>query len=217
MLAYAPSQERHRCSPSVLALIAGAHAVAIVAVMTARMNLPPRVTEPPIHIESIPVEPAPKPNPPEPRTENGPSNRPIDSPEPIVNSLPKPGPEIVPLPMPLPNPGTGIGDGIGPAPIPRPVIQRTGPRFITPDHALRPPYPEEKRRLEQEANLRLRLSIDERGRVIAVEPVGRADPVFLEAARRHILKSWRYTPASEAGNAIASSTVITLKFELDED
>ena len=68
---------------------------------------------------------------------------------------------------------------------------------------------------EREAVLRLRLAIDERGRVAAVEPVGRADPVFLAAARRHILKAWRYRPAMDGDRAVASSTVVTLKFELD--
>jgi periplasmic protein TonB len=69
--------------------------------------------------------------------------------------------------------------------------------------------------MDEEAVLRLRLSIDERGRVVAVEPLGRADPAFLAAARRHILRAWRYQPAMEGDRAIASSTVITLKFELD--
>jgi protein TonB len=51
--------------------------------------------------------------------------------------------------------------------------------------------------------------------VVAVEPVGRADPAFLAAARRHLLAQWRYKPATEDGRAIASSTTITLRFELD--
>ena len=76
-------------------------------------------------------------------------------------------------------------------------------------------FSESKRALEQEAVLKLKLQIDERGRVTAVEPVGKADATFLAAARRHILKSWRYRPAMEGDKAIASSTVITLKFELD--
>ena len=67
---------------------------------------------------------------------------------------------------------------------------------------------------EKEAVLRLRLSIDERGRVVAVEPVGKAEPAFLAAARRHIL-AWRYAPATEGGRAIASTTVVTLEFKLD--
>jgi len=51
--------------------------------------------------------------------------------------------------------------------------------------------------------------------VVAVDPVGRADPVFLAAARRHLIKNWRYRPASEDGRAIGSSLVITLRFQLD--
>ena len=88
-------------------------------------------------------------------------------------------------------------------------------RFATPPSAVRPPYPPSKLDSEEEAALRLRLSIDERGRVIAVESVGRADPAFLAAARRHLLAHWRYRPATEDGWPIASSTVITLRFELN--
>ena len=81
---------------------------------------------------------------------------------------------------------------------------------------MRPPYPDSKRRSEEEAALRLRLSIDERGRVTAVEPIGAADPEFLAAARAHLLRFWRYKPATEDGRAVATSMVITLRFQLEE-
>jgi protein TonB len=96
-----------------------------------------------------------------------------------------------------------------------PAVERTGPRFITPDWALRPPYPDDKRRLEEEATLKLKLAIDERGRVVAVEPVGKADRSFFEAARKHLIAKWRYKPATEDGRPVPSSTVITLRFELE--
>ncbi len=64
--------------------------------------------------------------------------------------------------------------------------------------------------------LQLRLTIDERGRVTAVDPVGAADPAFLAAARKHIRAHWRYRAATEDGRAVASSTVITLRFQLDD-
>jgi protein TonB len=63
--------------------------------------------------------------------------------------------------------------------------------------------------------LKLRLTIDPNGRVVAVEPLGRADSVFLQAARRHLLAHWRYKPAMEDGHAVTSTTVITLRFQLD--
>ena len=52
----------------------------------------------------------------------------------------------------------------------------------------------------EEASLRLALTIDARGRVTAVEPVGAADPTFLAAARRHILRALAL-PAGDARTA----------------
>jgi protein TonB len=52
--------------------------------------------------------------------------------------------------------------------------------------------------------------------VTSVTPVGSADPTFLDAARRHILRHWRYQPATEGGEAVASTVVITLSFKLEE-
>ena len=63
--------------------------------------------------------------------------------------------------------------------------------------------------------LRPNLTIDERGRVVAVEPIGRADRVFLDAARRHLLAHWRYKPASEGGRAVGATIAVTLRFQLD--
>jgi protein TonB len=92
---------------------------------------------------------------------------------------------------------------------------RVAARFNTPDWLLKPPYPPSMQAREIEATLKLQLQIDANGRVVAVDPVGRADPAFLEAARRHLIAKWRYKPATEDGRAIASSTVITLRFELE--
>lgn len=212
MLAYAPRPERRRLNPPALALIVGAHAVAIVAIMSAKMDLTSAWKPPRTDVTFIPLPPEPKPDPVEP-VRGQPSNRPIDTPAPVVDTLPSPGPIVDAVPTPLPGPL--VNPMPGPQPVIDPPVVRTGPRFATPDSDIRPPYPESKRALEQEAVLKLRLTIDERGRVTAVEPVGKADATFLAAARRHILRAWRYKPAMEGDRAIASSTVITLQFELD--
>ena len=212
MLAYAPRPERRRLNPSALALILGAHAIAIGAVMSARMDVT-RNHVPPTIVDFLPVPPEPQPEPAEP-VNSAPASRPIDTPPAIVDTLPAPGPVVIDLPAP-PDPGPVVDLAPRPGPVADPPIVRTGPRFATPDGDIRPPYPESMRARDEEAILRLRLSIDERGRVMAVEPVGKADPTFLAAARRHILKAWRYKPAMAGGRAIASSTVITLQFELD--
>ena len=55
----------------------------------------------------------------------------------------------------------------------------------------------------------------DRRHLLTVDPVGKVDPTFFEAARRHILKYWRYTPATENGQAVATSTTVSLDFQLD--
>jgi protein TonB len=99
-------------------------------------------------------------------------------------------------------------------PIKLPPI-RHDPRLLTSPAELKPPYPASKLAAEEEATLNLRLTIDKSGRVISVEPLGRADPVFVAAARRHLLAHWRYAPATADGLPVASTLNITLRFQLD--
>ncbi len=225
MLAYAAHRRsRRRYSPSTLVLIVGAHAVALTMLATAKMDLgdtlPPVVTRifdvpnpppPPEEVQPLPQQPSPAP----PRSQ-------IDTPPVIIPVPPHPGPSVDLTPAP-PTPGPIIGTN--PVPLPQPVpiptrepapVVKTGPKLATAGDLLRPPYPESKRRMEEEATLRLRLSIDERGRVTAVEPIGNADAAFLDSARRHLMRTWRYTPAKEDGRAVPSSLVITLRFQLED-
>jgi len=130
--------------------------------------------------------------------------------------MPNPAPPLhwdqTPLP-PGPGPDLGPGPQIDIRPTPMPAATRA--QLLTPPSELRPPYPPSKLVTEEEALLKLRLSIDANGRVTAVEPVGPADRVFLDAARRYLMAHWRYRPATENGRAVATSTVMTLKFQLD--
>ncbi len=218
MLAYAAHRrriaERHS-APHVMLLIIAGHVALIAAVMSARMDRPGPIASPPTEVELIEMPkppPKPRPVPPEPTPFD------VDRVRPIV-PMPQPNDDLVaPTPVPLPVPG---GDAIipnpgpRPGPAPTPAVVRRGPRFATPAADVRPPYPPSKIASEEEAVLKLRLSIDPRGRVVAVEPVGGADPAFLAAARRHLLAHWRYKPATEDGRAIGSATVVTLRFQLD--
>jgi protein TonB len=213
MSVYAPvpayaDRKRH---PRALLFILAGHAAVIAAVMTARMDLPLPFVPAPTTVKLIP-EPQVPPEAPPPQPKPDPRRSMIDQ-VPRVIPLPQPSlPAVDSLPLPLPNPGPSVTRD--PAPVP--ALVRTGPRFMTPDSLLKPPYPQQKLRLEEEAVLRLRLSIDHRGRVTAVEPLGRADAIFLAAARSHLLAHWRYKPASEDGRPVASTTVVTLRFQLDE-
>jgi protein TonB len=214
-----PGLSEQRRHPSALILIIGGHAALIAAVMTAKMAIPIIDKGGPIVIDSIPIPPDPPPNP-EPRKQTDKPQPPVSTPyvPPAPVPIPVPRPDVDTTPIPIPpttDPIIGTNPSPRPAPGVVPAVVRTGPRFVTPEWAVEPPYPDDKRRLEEEAVLRLRLSIDERGRVVAVDPLGRADRSFLQAARRHVIAHWRYKPATEDGRPVASSTVVTLRFELE--
>lgn len=210
----------HRRHPNALLFIVGGHAVLIAAVMTAKLAVPPRIVDPPIIVRPIPIPPDPPPIPDSPATKDThqpPRSTPYQPPRTFpVPSLDGPTIDTTPIPQPdlRPIPGPNLDPGPTTTPIPQPV--RVGPRFATPELLIKPPYPADKQRLEEEATLRLKLTIDDRGRVTAVEPVGRVDRSFFETARKHLIAYWRYKPATEDGRAVATTTVITLRFELQD-
>ncbi len=228
MLAYAANQtSRRRLSPSALLLIGAGHAIAIGLLITAKMTVdtfaPPVKTQ--VYNVPLPPPPAqPKPKP-QPKVEQDtllppPPDSHIDRIPPVIqNPLPSDNYEAGPaINSQVPDIGPALEAKLPPVlpPIPTPAVVKVGPRASTPADLLRPPYPESKRRTEEEAVLRLRLSIDERGRVTAVEPVRNVDAAFLSSARTHLIRYWRYRPATEDGRAVASSLTITLRFELEE-
>jgi len=220
MLAYtanAPRIAERRPAPNAMLFIIAGHVPLIAAVMSARMDLPRRILHPPIIVDTIPNPPPPDPVP-VPRDPTQANTGPtIAHPNP---AQPLPNPTFpIDLGPTTPNPGPTAGNDVrlppNPQPIPLANPVRLGPQLLTPASELKPPYPPSKLLTEEEAVLKLRLAIDENGRVTAVEPVGRVDPVFLSAARRHLIGHWRYRPASVDGRAVPSSTVVTLRFQLD--
>ena len=220
MLAYAASRPQvadRKSSPNAMLAIIGAHVALVAIVMSAKMDLPHKIAVPPLVIDLIHEEDRPPTKP----IATPAAPRPIETvaaPHPLV-PVPAPDPSGIDPTPPIPNPGPLVGPTPqpGPAvnPVPIPAPERTAARLLTSAYEIRPPYPASKLASGEEALLRLKLTIDERGRVIAVEPVGPADPAFLNSARRHLLSRWRYKPASEGGQAVASTTVITLKFQLE--
>jgi protein TonB len=199
-------------------IIISVHVALLAIVMSARMDLPRRLLpDRPTKIDLIPLPPDPPPvtrhTPPRPQPPI------LTIPEQTVKTRPIQPPPVSLIPT-LPDPGPAIG-GSGASVIPT-ILQPIAtapihhdPRLLTPPSDLKPPYPADKLLSEEEAVLTLRLTIDEHGRVTDVQPVGRADRSFLEAARRHLMAYWRYAPATDDGRAISSSTVITLRFQLD--
>lgn len=222
MLAYAAGRPRigeRRSSPNLMLLIVSAHVALLAAVMSTKMDLPGRIHDGPTIVKLIETPKPPPPRPmqrpvlPQPRAVSPTSTRPV----PIANQPTVPEPiGAVPLAS-----GGGLGQASEPQqpplPInPPPLAASTPAQPLTPASDLKPPYPESKLLAGEEAVLTLRLTVDENGRVVGVDPIGRADPVFLAAARRHLMSRWRYKPAMQGGHAVASTLVVTLRFELDQ-
>jgi protein TonB len=220
MLAYAanrPAVAQRGSSPNAMLAIIALHVAAIAALMSAKMDLPRSFKDTPTVIDFTRPDAPPPPKPIDPEIPQPPIDSTITRP---FQPLPLP-----PVGMPFdPTPAVpSFDDLVGPAldpgpktlPIPAPALVKIGARLLTPARDLKPPYPSAKLASGEEAVLRLNLTIDERGRVVAVEPLGRADKVFLDAARRHLLTHWRYRPATEDGRAVVSTIAVTLRFQLE--
>jgi periplasmic protein TonB len=217
MLAYAASRRRiaeRPSSPNAMLLIACAHIALIAVVMSAKMDLPRKIFEPPIKVDLVP-----QPAPPQPQPIRSPSPHPVPNPQPRPDVSTPASVQPTIDTNPTIDFGKILGPEVNPNPRPKPVVPPVPVRhealLLTPPSELKPPYPASKLASEEEAALTLRLSIDEQGRVIDVQPVGSADKVFLATARRYLMAHWRYRPATDDGHAVATSIVITLRFMLD--
>ncbi len=220
MLAYAASRSAagRQSSPNTMLFIIAAHVAALAVVMSAKMDLPHRIFDRPLRVDTIRL--------PQEQPKQRPERKPVADPDiPTVNQLdravpiPDPSPAldaIVPTREPGPavaGPGPAIAD---PVPLPKPPLVTRGPLLLTSGADLRPPYPAVKETIGEEATLTLRLLINEKGRVLTVDPIGRADPTFAEVARRHIIIHWRFRPAVNSSQPTMSTTVITVAFRLDK-
>lgn len=217
MLEYAASRRQiasRPSSPNAMLVIISMHVALLAILMSAKMDVAtPFPRTPPLI--NVPITPEPPPNP-----------VPMHNPAPRHPTIITHVPEFVPPQSHQEPVATGpatdptlIADNSSGTPfIPRPPVTtpvHRDPVLLTPESELRPPYPASKLASEQEATLRLRLTIDEHGRVTAVEPVGSADREFLESARRYMIGHWRYVPATQDGKPVSSTLIVTLRFELD--
>jgi protein TonB len=92
-----------------------------------------------------------------------------------------------------------------------PLLGSSGaPSFL---HKVEPVYPFVARRIGKEAEVTLRLSIDETGKLERVEIVRDAGYGFSKAAIAAV-ESSSYRPAARNGVAVASSALITIRFVL---
>ena len=220
MLAYAASRPvavDRRPHPNTMLLIIGIHVAVIAAVMSAKMEIqrhqPERTT-----VISIPLPHDPPLIPQAAKLRAHQPRSTTDRGQTIRKSAPTDNHPVVDLGGNGVELAGSVGNGMNSHDIPLPPFTqsiRSGPRLLTPPSELKPPYPASKLLNEEEATLTLKLTIDANGRVIAVDPVGRADATFLDSARKYLISHWRYEPASEDGHAVATTTIINLRFELN--
>lgn len=223
MLAYVsnrPAAAKRQSSPHAMLFIVSAHVALLAVVMSAKMDLPARFQKGPSLIRIMPLPPPPPPHrAPSATAKSQQLNRIIDKTTPRIESpLPILSPPEADPSSPDQMAGAGGGGVVTIPAVPQQAATapvRHGPRLLTPPSELKPPYPASKLASEEEAQLRLRLTIDDRGRVIGVDPLGYADREFLDTARRYILTHWRFDPGTQDGRAVATTTVVTLWFKLD--
>jgi protein TonB len=223
MLAYAAGRRTvatTRSSPNALLAIIGVHVALAAIVMSAKMEIQRHVDGPFIvrTIKDRTEDPPPRPV--QTKVTQATPHTPIRIDNPPHNIHLGRTTDISTTPPTRFNPGTITGGGAAvitklPPPPPYTAPVRTDARLLTPSSEQKPPYPASKLLNEEEGAVTLKLTIDEDGRVVAAEAVGRADPAFLDSARRYVLAHWRFRPASEDGRAIVSTTIVTLRFELD--
>lgn len=220
MLAYAanrPLAGKRESSPNALLLVISIHVALLALAMSAKMDFPRRITRtPPLINIPVPVPPVPdsRAQLPQPHSKK----QWIDHPArkvPIAEPL---SDATIDNSADLADAGATEGERIAVPPISQPLttgLTHRDARLLTPASELKPPYPAVKLASEEEATLHLRLTVDERGRVTAVDPIGYADREFLDAARRYIIAHWHYEPASEAGQVVSSTIIVTLRFQLE--
>lgn len=100
------------------------------------------------------------------------------------------------------NQGSGKGSGGGGGKITAPV----------PTHDPAPPYPSAAERLQQQGTVQVALKVSASGSVSDVTILRSSQSSLLDNATKRTLKSWRFKPAQQDGNAITSSVTINILF-----
>jgi TonB family protein len=77
-----------------------------------------------------------------------------------------------------------------------------------------PEYPTMARTSETEGIVRVKVTVDENGRVVSASIVSTAAAVFNESALAAI-RQWTFFPAEQSGNPVKATIIIPLSFKLN--
>ncbi|MCO6415488.1 energy transducer TonB, partial [Siccirubricoccus sp. KC 17139] len=78
-----------------------------------------------------------------------------------------------------------------------------------------PRYPNGARLRNETGTARVRVQVDEQGRVAAVEIVTSSGSAELDQAAREYFRQWRWTPAKRDGVPVASNVTTAITFRLN--
>lgn len=215
--------QRGKVRPGGLLIVIALHGAALTALALIKgPEFVRRDTRTKIYDVPIPVPPAENvPAPPEPKPATDPLPRPshesrldagrgpITSAGPFVSQDQRPLPPLPPLGPPGPSQPPAMPD----PPIPVRVDARID---LAATRQLQPPYPASELRAEREGEVRMRLTIDAAGRVIATEKLSATSDAFWRAADRHARSHWRFRPATVDGQPVRGVIEMNLRFRLDD-
>lgn len=89
-------------------------------------------------------------------------------------------------------------------------------RAVTSSHTV-PPYPQLALRLGFQGSVRLRISVDEHGKIVgAVVETSSGHPDLDAAAISWVEKQWRYEPAMRDGHPVAATATAVVTFKLNQ-
>jgi len=162
--------------------------------------LPPPPPPPLVPVRTLPAPP-----------QAAPAPRQVARPEPAppVRAAANPAPVPTPVPLPAETPfdaGDPGGTGTGPA---------SGLQLAYAEASL-PPYPPSALRAGHQGTVVLQVLVDVDGRPLRVEvDTGSGYRELDDAARRHVLRRWRFQPAMRDGQPVQAIGLVPITFSLD--
>ena len=217
-----------RLSPAVLASVMLAHAAVLTLVLNTPGETQSIIPAAPLYVRLIesPVTPA-KPTPVQPRpvVPQPPKLKPVPKPR-IQTPVPRPVPmEETRHPEPIetpriepvraePPPQPAATPVVVEAPKPAPPLV-TQPRFNANylDNP-KPPYPSISRRMGEEGEVQLRVSVDANGNVQQIEIHRGSGYPRLDQSALQTVRRWRFVPARQGNQPVSSWVIVPIQFNL---
>lgn len=179
---------------------------------------PPKLKPPPVKVAE--VKPPPSPEPPPPNEE---AKEPPKEPPPLVvgvtmSSTTSAGAFAAPVG------NTNYGKFEKQAVDPATVKPYWAPKYVPPGSADRDPvlevdcktdYPDEAKRNDAEGTVRLRITVDDSGKVVEVKALPPSLGFGLDEAARKAITRCKFKPAFKGGEPVATSFVYNYTFQLD--